>query len=159
MVQSTESPESAEDVILESLITIGRATRKRLDAGAEQGSHWLLHMLRRCGDVRARDLAAVCDLDTSTVSRHLRQLGDAGLIERRPDPDDGRAHLLSLSPAGMRATDRAHAERRRLILDRLADWPAEDVAALAILLSRLAADVGEPPLTPLLPAAQKDALS
>lgn len=147
MVHSTDrgvqtSIQSDGDDILESLIAIGRATRKRLDAGAEVGSHWLLHVLSRCGPLRARDLAQACGLDSSTVSRHLRQLQDDGLVERRPDPDDGRAHLVSLSAAGADTAAATRDERRRIILDRLADWPTTDVQALAALLSRLAAEVG-----------------
>lgn len=147
MVQSTDrqaqtSIQSDGDVILESLIAIGRATRKRLDAGAEGGSHWLLHVLSRCGPLRARDLAQVCGLDSSTVSRHLRQLQDDGLVERRPDPDDGRAHLVSLSAAGADTAAVTRDERHRIVLDRLADWPSGDVRALSTLLSRLAAEVG-----------------
>lgn len=165
MVQSTcplpPPPHSGdEDAILESLITIGRATRKRLDAGADQGSHWLLFMLSRSDPIRARDLAHLCGLDTSTVSRHLRQLEDDGLIERRPDPEDGRAHLISPSPEGMNVANARREARRRVILDRLADWPAADVTALATLLSRLADEVGggvDPCVLPLPhPFAPKD---
>lgn len=144
MVQSTESPTTPGDQILEALITIGRATRRRLDASLDQGSYFLLHTLSRTGSIRASDLAQACELDTSTVSRQLRQLTDNGLVERRPDPCDGRAHLVSLSPEGDRVTDEARARKRAIVLDQLAGWPDQDVAELARLLDRLAEQVSSP---------------
>lgn len=144
MVQSTDGERAPGDQILEALISIGRATRKRLDASLDQGSYWLLHTLSRTGSIRASDLAQACELDTSTVSRQLRQLTDNGLVERRPDPADGRAHLVSLSAEGDRVTSEARARKRGLVLDQLADWPAQDVADLARLLTRLAAEVSSP---------------
>lgn len=155
MVQSTESPATPGDQILEALITIGRATRKRLDASLDQGSYFLLHTLSRTGSVRASELAQACELDNSTVSRQLRQLTDNGLVERRPDPCDGRAHLVSLSDEGAEVTALARARKRALVLDQLAGWPEHDVTELARLLGLLAEQVssGVPAPNPHRPTA------
>jgi DNA-binding MarR family transcriptional regulator len=47
-------------------------------------------------------LAALLDLEPMTLSRHLDRMEAAGLVERRPDPNDRRARRLFL-------TDRARA--------------------------------------------------
>src|SRR5690606_41241441 len=52
--------------------------------------------------VRPRDLARTEGLDPSTMSRRLASLTARGLIHREPDPDDGRAQVLSLTEEGGR---------------------------------------------------------
>ncbi|SNY24603.1 MarR family winged helix-turn-helix transcriptional regulator [Paractinoplanes atraurantiacus] len=39
-------------------------------------------------------------LDHSTLSRSIRRMQDAGLVNRRPDERDKRAMIVSLTPAG-----------------------------------------------------------
>ncbi len=87
--------------------------------------------------VRLSDLAALRGFDTSTMSRRVSHLCDSGLIERHPDPDDGRAHLLSLTNLGRRALAAERARRVQLITRSLGDWAPEDKSELARLLSRL----------------------
>lgn len=45
-------------------------------------------------------LAAVLDVDQMTVSGIVSRLEKRGLIERYPDPNDSRAKLAKLTPAG-----------------------------------------------------------
>ncbi|MGA7687603.1 MAG: MarR family transcriptional regulator [Jiangellales bacterium] len=101
----------------------------------------LLHKLGCEGPRRPSDLALDFGLDLSTVSRHVRALEHDGLLAREPDPDDGRAHLVSVTEPG--TTVMTHAFRRReiAVTDALASWPADDVAALHTLLGRLADDL------------------
>ncbi|TKT74157.1 MarR family winged helix-turn-helix transcriptional regulator [Aquamicrobium sp. LC103] len=51
----------------------------------------------------AGTLAEILNLEKSSVSRMLRKLVDAGEIEERPNPDDARSKLLTLTTRG-RAT-------------------------------------------------------
>ena len=46
-------------------------------------------------------LAAALDLDQMTVSGIVSRLEKRGLIERYPDPNDSRAKLAKLTPAGL----------------------------------------------------------
>ncbi|HHV20572.1 MAG TPA: MarR family transcriptional regulator [Propionibacterium sp.] len=127
--------------ILESLLTIGRAARKRLDSGSDQVAYWVVHMLVQLGPTRNSELAAACGLDASTVSRQVRSLEEAGMIERCPDPADGRAQLVSLSPEGLRRVAEARNRRLGIVRERLTDWSPDDVITLAGLLSRLAREI------------------
>ncbi|WP_432558965.1 MarR family winged helix-turn-helix transcriptional regulator [Granulicoccus sp. GXG6511] len=141
MVQANDPRGEASAQILESLLTIGRAARKRLDSGSDQVGYWVVHMLSQLGPTRNRDLAAACGLDASTVSRQVRSLEEAQLIDRCPDPADGRAHLVSLSSEGSRRVAEAKARRLGIVTERLADWSPDDVITLAALLSRLAREI------------------
>src|SRR5262245_11294579 len=99
------------------------------------------HLLRRLGDsgpARASDLAQLVCLDLSTVSRQVASLEHVGLVERRPDPQDGRASLLLLSSRGRRVSDRLSEARRTMFAEVLAEWPEDDVEQFGDLLSRFA---------------------
>jgi DNA-binding MarR family transcriptional regulator len=67
----------------------------------------------------AQDIGA----DKTRIIPTLDDLQDRGFIDRRPDPDDRRVRLLSLTPEGRRVRDSAQAAiqaREDRLLDRLA---------------------------------------
>lgn len=97
----------------------------------------LAALAEETGAVRSRDLARSEGLDPSTMSRRLASLTERGLVEREPDPQDGRAWLLSLSPAGRDALARERARRVAMVTDALGDWSEGDRAELARLLAQL----------------------
>lgn len=87
---------------------------------------------------RVSDLATCAGLDTSTVSRHVKALEDAGLLSRAEDPADRRAWRLEITPAGRELlvdTRRAWAD---FVGGATVDWSAADRAALTNLMTRLA---------------------
>ena len=100
----------------------------------------LLFHLVASGPMRASALAEHTDVDPSTVSRQVERLVRTGVIERRPDPDDGRACLLAPTDVGL---DRHawHVARRTAAFDRmLADWSEVDRSRFAELLERFSDD-------------------
>jgi DNA-binding MarR family transcriptional regulator len=107
----------------------------------DSGSFWLLKSLASSGPLRVTDLAVCANLDASTVSRHVAQLHSAGLIERTPDPVDGRAQRVKLSDAGAARIDAALRSRRALLEKALESWDPSELDQLDRLLTRFAADV------------------
>lgn len=94
------------------------------------------------GPVRAVDLAQRVDMDKAGVSRHVAQLVELGLLERRPDPDDRRAQLLVATPL---AEDRVAAMRRARSArfgERLSAWSDAELADFADHLARYNAALG-----------------
>ena len=118
---------------------LSRAVHPELDSAA----YGLLIYLRDHGLVRPSDLAGYVGVGKATISRQLRVLEDLGLIERRADPADGRAHLLALTGEGRRRLDAVSSARQEHFHARLSNWPEEDVHTLATLLARLNAQVSE----------------
>ncbi len=57
--------------------------------------------------LRMQDLAVRAVLSRTRVSRVVGELEEAGLVERRPDPADGRATLASITAAGRSAFTKA----------------------------------------------------
>jgi DNA-binding MarR family transcriptional regulator len=146
MQASAESQSASRTASVESLmhalLGIGRLMRQRGQGDTlDTGSFWLLKSLASSGPLRVTDLAACANLDASTVSRHVAQLHNAGLIERTPDPLDGRAHRVKLSDAGSARIDAAMRSRRALLEKSLESWNPRDLEELEQLLTRFAADV------------------
>jgi DNA-binding MarR family transcriptional regulator len=127
---------------MHALLSIGRLMRQRTQGEtSDTGSFWLLKTLATSGPQRVTDLAACGGLDVSTVSRHVAQLDSAGLIERAPDPADGRAQRVKLSAAGTERFDAALSARRALLERCLESWDPRELEQLERLLTRFAADV------------------
>ncbi len=93
--------------------------------------------------MRVSDLAAKVELDASTVSRQIKQLEDKGIVERTPDPADGRACLVQLSADGRATMQAAFRRRFERIQAALKPWKPSDRAQLQSLLTRLASDLRE----------------
>jgi DNA-binding MarR family transcriptional regulator len=109
-------------------------------AAAEHDVEWSAHVLLRClhneGPMRASAVAEFLQSDPSTVSRQVAALVKDGLLERRSDPDDGRASLLVLTAKA----DGVLADHDQIRLDYFAKmldgWTDADLRRFATLLDR-----------------------
>ena len=122
-----------------------RASAGRLHPELSLVSYTLLSHLEERDGRRATDLAAHYALDKSTVSRQVAALERAGLIERRPDPEDHRVQVLHLTDAGRRILAQVTENRQAAFRERLADWPEEDLQRFAGYLERYNSWSGERP--------------
>lgn len=102
----------------------------------QSSTYLLLSWLDTRGPLRASEIAEAFGIDKGAISRQVQHLIELGLVDRAPDPDDGRATLLSASETA-RTRLAAVKEAGRLWLDqRLDDLPDEDLAAFVGLLGR-----------------------
>jgi DNA-binding MarR family transcriptional regulator len=99
---------------------------------------FVLGLLIEKGPQRVGEIAHALGTDPSTVSRKVAALVDAGLVERRVDPDDGRAHLLAATQAGERNCVDGRRRRIDVVASVLAEWPEDSRRQLATLLARFA---------------------
>jgi DNA-binding MarR family transcriptional regulator len=136
----------AADALVAAMFALGaRLKRMQIDEPIEKAGVAVLHQLACHGDgLRLSDVAAEMQLDVSTVSRHVRHLEDAGLVERTGDPDDRRASLLNVTDAGRTTLQAAYDARARAIRTALAGWSDDERTTLTALLTRLEADLGRP---------------
>jgi DNA-binding MarR family transcriptional regulator len=111
---------------------MGREVHPDLDPEA----YGLLAGIHDYSWARASDLALHFGLGKATVSRQLKVLAQLGLIERRPDPDDGRAHVLALTEEGRQRLESARTARRKRWHVVLGTWPIDDVLLMAGMLAR-----------------------
>ena len=88
--------------------------------GVDRRTYPVLSGLSRLGPRSAARLAEEVGIDRSGASRYADRLEAAGLLTRSPDPADGRATLLTLTPEG-RATATALHETLAIHLGKLID--------------------------------------
>ncbi len=122
------------------LLQVARAQAPRRHPQVDPMAYPLLYHLKRC-PMRVSALAEAVHVDISTVSRQAGTLTDLGLVERGPDPEDGRAQVLSVTDEGERLLLAIREGRERWLQGLLADWRDEDVRAFTDHLSRFATDV------------------
>jgi DNA-binding MarR family transcriptional regulator len=96
-----------------------------------------LGALAEHGELRMGSLAGELGLDTSVVSRTVAAAESLGLVTRRPDPRDGRACLLSLTPDGETCLQQRHGRRLRLVAAITDEWEPGAAEALLAGLTRL----------------------
>ncbi len=112
-----------------------RARAPRVHPALEPTHHAVLVALRdqpaRIGDIAERNIA-----DASTVSRQVSHLTSLGLLEKVPDPGDGRAQLVALSDDGRALLDELVVRREAWFQELLADWSEEDVEAFVGYVDR-----------------------
>ncbi len=113
-----------------------------------RSGHWVLARLAECAPARLSEVAEALGLDVSTVSRQVRDLVAAGLLTKVPDPADGRAALLGLTPQGAAVLEAVSTSRRAALAVAVAGWSDAERGALADGLTRLAADLHGPTARP-----------
>ncbi len=129
--------DSVVESLLFSLLSLGRVMRQRMQGeGVDPGTYWLLKTLAGHEALRVTELAALANLDASTMSRHVAQLDRSGLVERSQDPADGRAQRVAISPAGRELLDQGLARRRAVLSRGLIGWDERDIETFGALLSR-----------------------
>jgi DNA-binding MarR family transcriptional regulator len=134
----TRQAATGQDLVV-SLLTVGRRLRARLPKGRiDPAMIFVLHQVQVGEPLRVSGLAEALGLDTSTASRHVRQLEAGGYLVRTGDPDDRRALRVRLTRRGRAALDQAMRARADVVDRATADWPDEDRAALTTLVTRLA---------------------
>ena len=102
----------------------------------QPGTYLMLTYLAETGSCRSSAIAEVFDMDKGAISRQVQHLTDLGLIERSPDPADGRAALLALTDEAHRRLDDVQTHRRKVIDERLADWSDDDLRSFVEMLGR-----------------------
>ena len=143
MTEATEGDDEAFDALEQELATLLRRARAM---SAEMGrdvhpdldpeAYGLLAGIHDHSRARASELAGHFGLGKATVSRQLKVLADLGLVEREPDPGDGRAHVLVITEEGRRRMETTRLARRRRWHAVLGRWPVDDIRLLADMLAR-----------------------
>jgi len=89
-----------------------------------------LATVERHGPLTPSELAEIERVKRPTATRTLRVLCDAGLVERTPDPDDGRSALVSVTGEGRDRLRRLRGRKNAYLARRMRDLPAVDIETL-----------------------------
>ncbi len=97
------------------------------------------------GEVGVVEVSESLGVTHSTASRLVSRAVDAGMVARSASRSDPRRTSLALTEDGRRLAEASRAFRSARLGAALAEWPAQDIATLADLMSRFAsAEVDDP---------------
>lgn len=127
------------------LAIVRTARRLRQEAAGVAGdltptSAAALASVERHGPLTPSELAEIERVKRPTATRTLRVLSEAGLVDRAPDPADGRSALVSVNAAGRERLRRLRSRKNAYLARRMRDLPAADLETLdraAAILERI----------------------
>jgi DNA-binding MarR family transcriptional regulator len=90
-----------------------------------------LATVERHGPLTPSELAEIERVKRPTATRTLRVLGEAGLVQRAPDPEDGRSALVSITAEGRDRLRRLRGRKNAYLARRMRGLSDADVATLA----------------------------
>ncbi len=130
------------------LAVVRTARRLRQEAAGEVSgltptSTAALATIERYGPLTPSELAALERVKRPTVTRTLGCLEREGLVERAPDPADGRSALVSVNAAGRERLRRMRGRKNAYLARRMRALPADEVETLrraAEILERMLED-------------------
>jgi DNA-binding MarR family transcriptional regulator len=140
-------PHGVASVLLASISVLVRRVRQvPVDGGLTMPERTALSHLDRSGPTTSSALAREVQITAQAMGATLSTLRARGLVERRPDPNDGRRVVLSVTDEGLQALKDKRNARAELIARALTSGmftpkELEQLAAAAALLERLAQNI------------------
>ncbi|HVA09058.1 MAG TPA: MarR family transcriptional regulator [Acidimicrobiales bacterium] len=114
-----------------------RARRQRKGASTLS----LLQVIGGKHGIRPSEIADFQQVHPSLVTRQIRDLEDAGLVDVAADPADRRSCLVTLLPAGLEELRRLEQFGLTRFEQIVRDWKPEEVRTLSEMLQRLRASM------------------
>ena len=166
--RAKDDPRAADDpnVIVRLLLETARLACSRYDRalrahlpGMTLGRCSVLIQLAQHERPNQAALARILDIRPITLVRLLDRLDAGGFVERIPDPDDRRAHVLALTAKALPIIERIHDLNRKTCNDLHLGISEAEATQLRVLLSRIRSELtaarlnDDPPSVPA-PAAR-----
>ena len=107
-----------------------------VDPSLQPASYLMLGYVAQEGPLRASEMCTVFTIDKGAISRQVQHLVDLGLIQRTPDPEDGRAALISVTDEAVTRMEHVSTARRAWLDSALGDWDDNDLTQFTHLLGR-----------------------
>ncbi|MBS1844876.1 MAG: MarR family transcriptional regulator [Actinobacteria bacterium] len=128
-----------------AIVRTSRALRQEAagESGLSPTQTAVLASISRSGLVTPSELARLERVKRPTMTRTLACLEREGLIERTPDPADGRSSLVAINEAGRERLARLRRRKSAYLASRLRKLDPEEVETLsraAELLDRMRED-------------------
>jgi DNA-binding MarR family transcriptional regulator len=102
----------------------------------------LLQLLRRRPGLRVGEAARILELPLFAATRLAQRLEGDGLIDKGPDPVDGRAVRLRASGAGLSLLGRIEGDSYRLVAGKAAGLSEGELAAFVLVAGNLGRILG-----------------
>ncbi|MCP2293052.1 MarR family winged helix-turn-helix transcriptional regulator [Nocardia amikacinitolerans] len=128
------------DIVVDLLVTAGRLTRLAGVIGDDDLPRAVLRalaVLDEHGAVRVSEFARIDRCSQPAATALLGRLVEDGFATRTKDPDDSRAVVVDLTPAGRERLAKARVAYGTAMASRLADFDVERLARMETDLNEL----------------------
>ncbi len=119
---------------------LARKLRKEAEPGVSPTTLSALSSIEQAGRLTMGDLGAAEQVQPPTMTRVVAAMVDAGLVEREPDPEDGRVVWVRLTAEGRKLLARSRRRKEAYLVRELRGLEPREVAVLeeaAGILERL----------------------
>jgi DNA-binding MarR family transcriptional regulator len=145
MVAVTTSPPAAED-LSDTFFAVAHALKRVVNArvqhtGLSMARLRVLYQLVGGDSVRMGELSACVDVAPRTMTSTVDAMERDGLVQRSPDPTDGRATVVSITDEGIRSYHEGMRLQALAVADLFDGLDAEQRTALLEILNRLGESV------------------
>ncbi len=130
-------PHELGNSVLRSAARLTRWASRTASFDVPMAQARLLALVEELGPARVSALASADHCSQPTMSTQLQRLETEGWAERVVDPADARASLLSLTPAGRAALDRARKARLEALSPAFSQLDAAALERLQVAVEAL----------------------
>lgn len=99
----------------------------RMHPELQPSGYKMLMFIARVGSSNAHEIAERFEMDKSVISRQVRMLEDLGLLESRPDDEDGRQRVLTATPPACSALAEVRADHAGRLRSALAGLTQDEI--------------------------------
>lgn len=138
---TTDAPVDPVD-LADAFFTASHALKRTINArvqptGLSLARLRVLYQLDANAGIRIGELSTCVDVAPRTMTSTIEAMERDGLVTRRPDPNDGRATIVTITDAGRRSFAEGRRVQASVIADLFASLDADQREALGEVLVRL----------------------
>ncbi|MNO85788.1 HTH-type transcriptional regulator MhqR [compost metagenome] len=136
---------SKEAFMFDTLLCLNKQISTKFErcTGISPSRLRLLLQLYLVDEISQTDLQKKVDIDSAAVTRQLKQLEVAGVVERRNNPDDNRVTLVRLSGVGRKGIVSHMDEKAQFITQMLDGFSEQEQSMLTDMLQRMTNNISE----------------
>lgn len=107
------------------------------DCGLFNGHPFMLFLIRETPGITPAQLAKQMDIAPASATISLKRMEAAGLLQREPDPNDGRIVRLTLTPEGQAMDDLCRQGKTFTVETLFRGFSDDERQALSQMLARM----------------------
>ena len=131
-----KTPEEKLAVLMHRLRNLRLADIPKIDGELTLSQMEMIGFIAQSQGCRIQDIADGLEITPPTVSVAIRRLEEAGWLARKPDPEDGRAAIISLTAKSMKTMKKVMEAQREGVRQFLIGLDEEEKNQLVSLLEK-----------------------
>lgn len=134
-----------DELIIQRMFELNKKAMPKFErcTGISQSRLEILRELFEAEEITQRALQKKVNIDHAAVTRHLKQLEESGMVQRRKNPEDNRFTYVQLTDEGKRRVAAFCEEKQRFISNVLKGFSKEESSALLEMLTRIKENIEE----------------